>query len=293
MNNNLDILENDIKNNKLNKRFKNNLVKVKSYLLYKIIFLILYFVFIIAGIYIIFISKIEFLQILIIFIEIVSIIVLIGFASFISKIFFIFNKRKLEKHSSKLKKINWVKLHSFYNKDFKIAYINLNKFYIEDNILKQLLIDRTIKSIEINNTLSLMLKDKQFFIDYLNLSINEENTYLQLTQRICIKKIVKITETQNIIKKLSNPEKTDSKNCKDTEIVNIINICKIQELITFTKDFKHQFLSTDNIDLSKYIFGLYGQKNYNSYNCVKHFENIVRDDIGIIENLISKFLIKI
>ncbi|WP_342259280.1 hypothetical protein [Spiroplasma endosymbiont of Dioctria linearis] len=281
-----NIIDEELKYNNIPKKYERNFSNRKSILLMSFL-LILYLVILIVFLSYIFIANN-------IFVEIVSLSdgSIICFLLFLPFYFFITVFMKLKNikiswHCKKVKKINWIKLFNFHNSyNFKTLNLNLELLYIEEKLLTQLIVDRTIKKILISNNILLLINNIEINVNHLELLISEDELYLQLTHEITFNKKISSIEIKKIFKGIKDFTIVE-KNNSITRIVSTNNLILKQKLIKYSRDYLSKKLYIKDFSFSDYIFGLYAQDNYTKKNFLNYYNEAVLNDLQKIFYLLT------
>ncbi|WP_339034990.1 hypothetical protein [Spiroplasma endosymbiont of Cantharis rufa] len=285
MNKNLEIIEKELKHNKIAKKYKSDFSNQKYLLLFS---LMLYLTILILFLVYIFIADNKFVEIVLL-----SDASIICFSLFIPFLFFItifisLKIKKISRHCKKLEKINWLQLFTVHNNyNFIISKLKLELFCIDKKKITQLIVDRSINKIIINNNILISINNINININYLELTISEDELYLQLIHEITFSKKMHSTEIKKILQGINNiilVENSDS----STRIKTCTNLILKQKMIKYSKDYLIKTFNPNNFSFSEYIFGLYAQNNYNRDQYLNYYKESILNDIEKIYNLLKK-----
>ncbi|ALD66349.1 hypothetical protein [Spiroplasma cantharicola] len=277
-------LEDELNSKKIPKKYKNNIQdKRNNFWLYIIFFAIV----VIAAVTIIILFALSdnyYLQLIDFGNGTLLLIFLLFFPYLIKIIIDKYNIMIMNKHSNKIKKINWTKLFEIYNNNqFIIEEIKLNKLYLTDYLFCKLLLSKKIKAIEINNEFKISFNDLSFSIKFCNISLDKDDNFLLLNKKITFNKIMSLDE----IKKVLNINIVEFINVNESSTEVIINtiICSKNELFGNYKS-KITYLKMYDFEITKKIFGLYSQKKYNKNNFLETYKIYIENDINTIKDLL-------
>ncbi|WP_339034984.1 hypothetical protein [Spiroplasma endosymbiont of Cantharis rufa] len=280
------ILKKELESKKISKKYRNNIQRKKvNFLLYALFFLMIVFITLVTLI-LMSLSNKYYLQTFALGDGTILISSLLLFSYFIKittdKILKVIKNR----HSEKLKKLNWVDLFRTYNdNEFIVQKISLNKLYIDDYLFCNLLLNNKIETIEINNKFKINFKGFTFSINHCNLFFDKKDNLLKLAKKITFSSEITSDEIKSILNKDLNVVEIRKDNTFSTSIVVNSIICSKEEIIGSTKN-GISYLKIYDFDITKEILGLYSQKKYNKNNFLEVYNEYILTDIKTIKNIL-------